>query len=59
MQKYDIQVTFTVIAKDEQEAEHNVSSYLRVANEVMDAPDITNWEFTEFVPSDLKNSCCC
>lgn len=59
MQKYDIQVTITVLAKDEAEAEGKVSDFLKYSTMTMGSPDINDWEFTEFVPSELKQSCCC
>lgn len=59
MKKYDIQVTITVLAKDEPEAESKVSDFLKYAIITMGSPDINDWEFTEFIPADLKQSCCC
>lgn len=55
--KFDIQVTITVEAKDEEQAEAVVGDVL---NDIY-AEDraITHWEFTEFVPSELAQSCCC
>lgn len=58
MAKFDIQVTVTVEAADEEQAEAVVGDILND----MYAEDraITHWEFTEFVPcDDLRNSCCC
>ncbi len=59
MDTYDIQVTISVIAKDEQSAEHEVMMHLKAADVVLANPQIKEWELTEFVPSDLKQSCCC
>lgn len=59
MLKYDIQVTISVLGRDEAHAEQDVKNFLKNAEKVLDAPQILDWEFTEFVPADLKNSCCC
>ena len=57
--KFDIQVTITVNANEESEAENTLSDFLKYACITMGSPDIVDWEFTEFVPSDLAQSCCC
>ena len=59
MKKYDIQVTITVLAKCEGDAEDQVQEFLKTAKLTVGDPDVVDWEFTEFVPSDLKQSCCC
>lgn len=59
MQKYDIQVTLTVLAKDEKDAEQTVQDYLKESTHWVNSPNFVDWEFTEFVPSELKQSCCC
>ena len=59
METYDIPVTITVLAKTEQDAEREVMLHLKAADVVLANPQIREWELTEFVPADLKNSCCC
>lgn len=59
MQKYDIQVTITVLAREEKEAEEKVKDYLKLSGRIVGYPDLVDWELTEFIPADLKNSCCC
>ena len=59
VENFDIQVNIKVLAKNEAEAEHAVLTYLRTAGKVIDAPDIIDYELLNFVPADLKNSCCC
>lgn len=58
-QKFDIQVTITVLANNEREAENKISDFLKYSTMTMGAPDVTEWEFTDFVPADLKQACCC
>ena len=59
MQKYDIQVTISVLAKTEADAEREVMLHMKAADVVLANPHVIEWELTEFVPSDLKQSCCC
>lgn len=59
MKKYDIQVTITVLAKEEKDAEQVVTTFLKDADVILSNPDVVDWEFTEFIPTDLKQSCCC
>ena len=59
IQKYDIQVTITVLAQNEIDAEDQVHEFLKISKLSIGDPDIVDWEFTEFVPADLKQSCCC
>lgn len=59
MEKFDIPVTFKVTAKNEREAEDVIIEFLKYAQITMAKPNILDWEFTEFIPEDLKNSCCC
>ena len=59
MEKFDIQVTITVLAHNEVDAEDQVHEFLKVSKLAVGDPDIVDWEFTEFIPADLKNSCCC
>ena len=58
-QKFDIQVTITVLANNEIDAEDQVQEFLKISKLTLGDPDIVDWEFTEFVPTDLKQSCCC
>lgn len=58
-QKFDIQVTITVLANNEIDAENQVQEFLKISKLTLDDPNIVDWEFTEFVPVDLKQSCCC
>lgn len=58
-QKHSIQVTFSIVAKDEQEAEHKVHAFLRDADMMIKDPDVVDWEFTEFVPTDCTSHCDC
>lgn len=58
-QAYDIPVNIQVLAKDESTAEQLVMQYLRTASSVISDPDIIEYELVEFVPEDLKQSCCC
>lgn len=58
-QKFDIQVTFAVLANNEIDAEDQVQEFLKFSKLTLGDPDIVDWEFTEFVPADLKQSCCC
>ena len=58
-QKFDIQVTITVLANYEINAENQVQEFLKISKLTLGDPDIVDWEFTEFVPADLKQSCCC
>lgn len=58
-QKFDIPINFEITAKDEKEAEQIILQYLRTAEKVIDAPDITEYELIEFVPNELSKSCCC
>ena len=58
-QKFDIQVTITVLAQNEIDAEDQVHEFLKISKITLGDPDIVDWEFTEFIPSDLKQSCCC
>lgn len=61
MEKFDIQVTITVTAMTENEAEGTVMKHLKAADMVLGNPDIVEWELTEFVPNELKSCCstCC
>lgn len=59
METFDIQVTITVLAKTEADAEREVMLHLKSADVVLTNPHIKEWELTEFVPSGLKQSCCC
>jgi len=59
IQKFDIPINISILAKNEQEAEHMVLSYLRTAGKVIDCPELIDYELFDFVPSDLKQSCCC
>ncbi len=54
METFDIQVTITVLAKTEDDAEREVMLHLKSADVVLANPHIKEWELTEFVPSDLK-----
>ena len=58
-QKFDIQVTITVLANNEIDAEDQVQEFLKISKLTLGDTDIVDWEFTEFVPTDLKQSCCC
>ena len=59
MDKYDIQITVTVLAKNESDAEREVMLHLKTADVVIANPNIIDWELIEFVSSDLSHSCCC
>lgn len=59
MENFDIQVTFRILAKTEEDAEQTIQQYLKNADRIVGCPDLIDWEFTEFIPADLKNSCCC
>lgn len=59
IQAFDIQVSIKVLAKDEATAEQLVIQYLRTAESAISDPDIIEYELLEFIPADLKNSCCC
>jgi len=59
MKKYDIQVTITVLSDNEKNAESSVENFLKNADRTLSCPELIDWEFTEFVPTDLKQSCCC
>lgn len=60
MQKYDIQITVTVLAKTESHAEQEVKNFMKNGSRVLDAPNVLDWEFTEFVPcEDDAVTCCC
>ena len=59
MEKFDIQVTVSVIAKDENDAEEKTMLFLKEATIVTSNKDILDWELTEFVPNELNASCCC
>ena len=57
--KFDIPVNVVVYAKDVAEAEQKVLHYLRNAELTISDPDIGDYELFEFIPKDLKDSCCC
>lgn len=59
MEKFDIQVTVSVIAKDERDAEEKTMLFLKEATIVTSNKDVLDWELTEFVPNELNQSCCC
>ena len=59
MQKYDIQVTVSVLAKTEADAEKEVMLHMKAADVVLANPNVIEWELIEFIPSDIKQSCCC
>ena len=59
MKKYDIQVTVSVLAKTEADAEREVMLHMKAADVVLANPNIIEWELVEFIPSDIKQSCCC
>jgi hypothetical protein len=59
MEKFDIQVTISVIAKDESDAETKTMLFLKEGSIVTGNKDILDWELTEFVPNELNASCCC
>ena len=59
MEKFDIQVTVSVIAKDENDAEEKTMLFLKEATIVTSNKDILDWELTEFVPTELNACCCC
>ncbi len=59
METFDIQVTITVLAKTEDDAEREVMLHLKSADVVLANPHIKEWELTEFIPADIKNQCCC
>jgi hypothetical protein len=59
MQKYDIQVTVSVLAKTEADAEREVMLHMKAADVVLANPNVIEWELIEFIPSDIKQSCCC
>jgi len=48
-QKFDIQVTITVLANNEIDAEDQVHEFLKISKLTLGDPDIVDWEFTEFV----------
>ena len=48
-QKFDIQVTITVLANNEIDAEDQVQEFLKISKLTLGDPDIVDWEFTEFV----------
>lgn len=55
---FDIQVTFTVEAEDEANAEWKVADAINFG--IVDlAPNAVIWDFTESVSEDLSKSCCC
>lgn len=59
MKKYDIQVTVSVLAKTEADAEREVMLHMKAADVVLANPNVLEWELIEFIPSDIKQSCCC
>jgi hypothetical protein len=59
MEKYDIQVTVSVLAKTEADAEREVMLHMKAADVVLANPNVIEWELIEFIPSDIKQSCCC
>lgn len=59
MTKFDIQVTISVYSDTESEAEFSIQDFLKKSEQVVGFPELIDWEFTEFIPTDLKNACCC
>lgn len=59
MNKFDIPVNITVLAKDEADAEQLVLHHLKAASLVVDNPDILDYELIVYIPEELTQSCCC
>lgn len=60
MKKYDIHVTFTIMAKDEQKADEEVINFLKLSGRAVGCPNLIDWELTEFIPTEeLAKACCC
>lgn len=52
MEKFDIHVTLSVLAKNEGKAEEEVLECLKYALIVMPNPNIVDFELTEWIPHD-------